>query len=53
VLSNWSLSAAAFGILVTLGAVGRMLCEERLVVELYPEYREYARSTKRMVPGAF
>lgn len=53
VLSNWSVSAAAFGILVALGAVGRMLCEERLVVELYPEYREYARSTKRMVPGVF
>jgi len=31
----------------------RMLSEERLVVERYPEYAEYARHTKRVLPGVF
>jgi protein-S-isoprenylcysteine O-methyltransferase Ste14 len=31
--------------------VGRILSEERLLVERYPEYREYARATRRMIPG--
>ena len=39
--------------LVLLGAIVRMLCEERLVVAAYPAYREYARGTKRMVPYVF
>jgi protein-S-isoprenylcysteine O-methyltransferase Ste14 len=38
---------------MTVGAIVRMLCEERLVVERYPEYREYARTTSRMVPFVF
>ncbi|HEX9303418.1 MAG TPA: isoprenylcysteine carboxylmethyltransferase family protein [Thermoanaerobaculia bacterium] len=53
VLSNWSVLAALLGVLVLLGAIVRMLCEERLVVAAYPEYREYARGTKRMVPYVF
>ena len=53
VLSNWSLSAGALGILLLVGALIRMLCEERLVTEAYPEYRQYARTTKRMVPYLF
>ena len=52
-LSNWSVPAAGLAVLVTLGAVARMLCEERLVVERYPEYRDYARKTRRMVPYVF
>lgn len=44
---------AAFvaAVLVTAGAVGRILWEERLLIERYPEYREYARATGRMIPG--
>ncbi len=30
-----------------------MLCEERLVAEMYPGYRDYAKVTKRMLPFAF
>jgi protein-S-isoprenylcysteine O-methyltransferase Ste14 len=30
-----------------------MLAEERLVVQQYPEYAEYARTTKRVLPGVF
>ena len=52
-LGNWSWRAGLFGALLFLGALGRMLCEERLVTEQYPEYRQYAKSTKRMVPGVF
>ncbi|MGH9411716.1 MAG: methyltransferase family protein [Vicinamibacterales bacterium] len=36
--------------LVTAGAAARILSEERLVAERYPEYREYARATRRMIP---
>ncbi len=53
VVSNWSTIAAVLGVTMTAGAIVRMLCEERLVVERYPEYREYARTTSRMVPFVF
>lgn len=41
------------GVVVLTGAVIRMMCEEALVVARYPEYREYARTTWRMVPYVF
>ena len=53
VLSNRSVLAASLGVLLLVGAIVRMLCEERLVVAAYPEYRDYARTTKRMVPYVF
>lgn len=53
VLSHWSMTAAVLGALLLIGALGRMLCEERLVAQAYPEYREYARVTKRMAPYVF
>jgi len=53
VLLNWSVLAGLLGVVLLVGAFVRMLCEERLVVAAYPEYREYARSTKRMVPYVF
>jgi protein-S-isoprenylcysteine O-methyltransferase Ste14 len=52
-LGNWSWRAGLFGALLFIGALGRMLCEEKLVTEQYPDYRQYAKSTKRMVPGVF
>jgi protein-S-isoprenylcysteine O-methyltransferase Ste14 len=30
-----------------------MLCEERMLIQAYPEYRQYAQITKRMVPYVF
>ena len=48
-----SWAAAGFGVLVLAGALTRALAEERLVVERYPEYRDYARRTRRFVPGVF
>ena len=43
----------ALAALLTAGAVIRMLCEERMVTERYPEYRDYAARTRRMVPFLF
>ena len=52
-LGNWSAQAALLASILFVGAVVRMLCEERLVMGWYPEYREYARTRKRMVPYVF
>jgi len=38
---------------VTAGGAARMLAEEALLKVRYPEYEEYARRTKRMVPHVF
>jgi protein-S-isoprenylcysteine O-methyltransferase Ste14 len=40
----------ACALLILAGAFVRMLSEERLLVERYPEYREYMRRVKRVVP---
>jgi len=53
VLAHLSTGTAALGALLFLGGLIRMLCEERLVAAAYPEYREYARVTKRMIPYIF
>jgi protein-S-isoprenylcysteine O-methyltransferase Ste14 len=36
--------------LIAIGGIMRMLSEERLLVERYPEYRDYMRRVKRVVP---
>lgn len=48
-------SPAAIGLaaLVTAAAIARMLCEERLLVRVYPGYAQYAKGTSRMVPYLF
>jgi protein-S-isoprenylcysteine O-methyltransferase Ste14 len=50
-----SRSAVALGCaaLISAGAIVRMLCEEHLLVRQYPDYREYARTTRRMIPYVF
>ena len=53
ILAHWSPINVLLGALLFVGAVGRMLCEERLIIEVYPEYRDYAQATKRMVPYIF
>jgi len=52
-LAHISLLATGLALLVLLGAIGRMLCEERLLVQRYPEYTCYAARTKRMLPLVF
>lgn len=53
ILAHWSAINVMLGVLLLVGAVARMLSEERLVAEIYPEYRDYARATRRMVPYIF
>jgi protein-S-isoprenylcysteine O-methyltransferase Ste14 len=50
IAANWSLRAAALGLVATAMTVLRMLFEEALVVERYPEYVDYARRTRRVIP---
>lgn len=50
VASHLSISSCVLGLLVTSGLVIRMLAEERLVAEKYPEFAEYAARTKRILP---
>src|SRR5579862_831164 len=42
--------AAGFAALVTVGAFLRMYAEEQLLVERYPEYREYQARVRRIIP---
>jgi protein-S-isoprenylcysteine O-methyltransferase Ste14 len=53
VTGHWSWGTVLCGVVVLAGAVIRMMCEEALVAAKYPEYREYARGTWRMVPYVF
>ena len=53
IVVHWSLVSAALGALVFLGGLARMVCEERLVKQSYPEYVEYSKVTKRMIPYVF
>jgi protein-S-isoprenylcysteine O-methyltransferase Ste14 len=50
VLSHLSLVNAALGALLTAGLVVRISAEEQLLREKYPEYADYARRTKRIIP---
>ena len=52
-VGHTSLFVLGMAALVTAGCLVRMLAEERLLPSLYPEYGEYARKTKRMVPHVF
>ena len=48
-----SLLAAGLAAALLAGALARMLAEERMLRERYPEYAEYAGRTRRMVPYVF
>ncbi len=50
VLSHLSPLSLAVGIVGIIGAAMRMVAEERLLVERYPEYSAYAARTRRVVP---
>lgn len=53
ILASISIVSLALGGLLILGTLMRMLAEERLLVQRYPAYRQYAHVTKRMVPYVF
>ena len=49
-LAHISLTAAGLALAIFIGALGRMLAEERLLSARYPEYIEYAAHTPRILP---
>jgi protein-S-isoprenylcysteine O-methyltransferase Ste14 len=51
VLGNLSPIAISLGAVATIGALLRLFCEEHLLTRQYPKYREYAASTRRLLPG--
>ena len=53
VLANFALMPLAAGVLLLIGALIRVLAEERLLIDRYPGYRNYAKGAKRMVPYLF
>lgn len=53
IVAHWSLLSVGLGVLLFLGGLARMLCEERLVKQTYPEYVDYSKTTKRMIPFVF
>jgi protein-S-isoprenylcysteine O-methyltransferase Ste14 len=53
VIGNLSWTGVLLGAVVVGGALVRIFCEETMVTALYPEYREYAARTWRMVPYVF
>jgi protein-S-isoprenylcysteine O-methyltransferase Ste14 len=50
VLSHLDIINGLLGALITVGLAVRMLAEEHLVAERYPEYLVYAAHTKRIIP---
>jgi protein-S-isoprenylcysteine O-methyltransferase Ste14 len=48
-----SLNSVLFCGLIWATSITRMLCEERLLQGMYPEYAKYAAATPRMIPFVF
>jgi protein-S-isoprenylcysteine O-methyltransferase Ste14 len=53
VVGHWSWASGLLGGLVLGSALLRILCEEALITARYPEYRQYAATTWRMIPCVF
>lgn len=53
VVSHASVLTLTIGIAATVVAIARVVAEERLLRAKYPEYHEYTRSTKALVPYLF
>ncbi len=51
--AHWSWAGGLLSGLVVGGGLLRIYCEEALVTARYPEYRQYAATTWRMVPYVF
>ena len=48
--SHWSVENAALALGIAVTLVVRIACEEKLLRVAYPEYDEYAKRTKRLIP---
>jgi protein-S-isoprenylcysteine O-methyltransferase Ste14 len=52
-VNRFSIPALIFTSVMVAGAMVRIICEERLLAEKYPQYPSYARQTRRLIPGLF
>jgi protein-S-isoprenylcysteine O-methyltransferase Ste14 len=50
ITAHASVASVGVGLLASAMTALRMVAEEHLMVRTYPEYEEYARTTKRLVP---
>jgi len=53
IASHFSALTLAIGIAVTVMTIARVIVEERLLRATYPEYLDYSKSTKALVPYVF
>jgi len=53
VLAYFSLVNLLLGILLIVGVLVRLFCEEHLLVKTYPEYRPYSHTNWRLLPFIF
>lgn len=51
--AHWNWISGLCGGLVLVCAVIRIICEEKLVAALYPEYAQYKSTTWRMIPCVY
>jgi protein-S-isoprenylcysteine O-methyltransferase Ste14 len=49
-IANWNIINGILAFTLTAGGVIRMVSEERLLRVRYPEYEDYARRTRRVIP---
>jgi protein-S-isoprenylcysteine O-methyltransferase Ste14 len=52
-LDHFSWRVLAYAELITAGAFTRMHIEEFLLVKKYPEYRDYKKRTKKLIPFVY
>lgn len=50
-LAHLSPLTVLLGSVATAGILVRVRCEETLITEQYPEYRDYSAHTRRLLPG--
>ncbi len=53
VVANVSLFNLSLMVVLAIGIGTRIYCEERLIVNEYPEYVDYVKRTKRVIPFVF
>lgn len=53
VIEHLSVLSAAMALVITAALLARVFAEERLLRERYPEYEEYARRVKRLLPFVY
>jgi len=53
IAGHWSMVNASIGLAVTVFALVRISAEERLLRERYPDYTDYVKHTKKLIPFVF